>query len=89
MSWGISLSGPKQIVLRELAEAVTILNVASESVESTEVGEKDYFNLSVSGYVSWTDSGVVTASTIQSLSVSRYVPPTPEPDQIPTEAPKE
>jgi hypothetical protein len=77
MSWSIYLSGPKDVILKELGDASAIIQQAAESVHQYEAGPDDTVTASVSGYVSWDDKGVTSSSATQSVSMSRYVPPAP------------
>lgn len=80
MSWTISLSGPKEVVLQEMNAAVAAIKKAAAHLSANvEADPKDSVSASVNGYVSWdsTTGAVKGSSTGHSVGVSRYVPPQP------------
>jgi hypothetical protein len=77
MSWSIYLGGPKEIILKELADAAAVINQAAETLIGVEVATGDSISVSVGGYVSWDEKGLTSANTSHNVSVIRYVPPAP------------
>ena len=71
MSWSINLNGPPEVVTRELADAILLLD---KSIDCTQNSDADVVNVSLGGYVSWNDAGDVTASNV-SFSVAETVNP--------------
>jgi hypothetical protein len=71
MSWSINLSGPPQVIARELADAILLLD---KSMDWAHTSEADVISVSLVGYVSWNDAGDVTASNV-SFSVGETVNP--------------
>jgi hypothetical protein len=71
MSWSISLSGPPQVVTRELSDAILLLD---KSIDWAQNSNADAINVLLSGSVSWDDAGGVTASNV-SFSVGETVNP--------------
>ena len=61
MSWSINLSGPPQVVARELADAILLLDKATDWVEKSI---SDVLSVNLAGYVSWTGTGDITASSV-------------------------
>jgi hypothetical protein len=80
MSWSINVSGPRDVVLKELKDAVGVISEAAKSVIGYGLEKQDTASVSLNGYVSWdNDSNVVASSTSHNISVAR----------MPTEVPKE
>lgn len=71
MSWSINLSGPPQIVAREIADAILLFDRALDYAQNSDA---DTISVSLGGYVSWTDAGDVTASRV-SFSVGEAINP--------------
>lgn len=71
MSWSISLSGSPQVVTREIADALLLLDKALDYAQNSDA---DSMSVSLSGYVSWNDAGDVTSSNV-SFSVGETANP--------------
>jgi hypothetical protein len=61
MSWSISLSGPPEVVTREISDALLLLDRALDYSQNSDA---DTVTASLSGYVSWKEDGSVTASNV-------------------------
>ena len=61
MSWSINLSGPQNVVQREVADALLLLDKALTWVENSE---GDILSVSLSGYVSWNENDEITNSNV-------------------------
>ena len=61
MSWSINLSGPPEVVTREIADAILLLDRA---IDYSQNSDADTVNVSLGGYVSWKEDGEITASNV-------------------------
>lgn len=62
MSWSVNLNGPKEVVRRELADAILLFDKALYYAENTDA---PIVNVNLNGYVSWVSlEGNVTASNV-------------------------
>jgi hypothetical protein len=71
MSWSINLSGPPEVVTRELADAILLLDRA---IDYSQNSDADSVRISVGGYVSWNEDHEITSSDV-SFSVAETTNP--------------
>ena len=77
MSWSINLNGPKEVVERELTDAILLLDKAIDWVQNSE---GDTVVADLSGYVSWNEDGEITNSNV-SFSIGESTVPKKTEDQ--------
>ena len=74
MSWSINLSGPPEVVTREIADAILLLDRALDYSQNSDAHT---VSVSLGGYVSWNEDREVTSSNV-SFSVGETLhPPNP------------
>ena len=71
MSWSINLSGPPNVVTREIADALLLLDKALDYAQNSD---SDIVNVQVGGYVSWNEDNEITSSNV-SFSVGETTNP--------------
>lgn len=68
MSWSVTLSGPPNVVARELSD---LLIVADKALDYAVNSDEDTVSVNLSGFVSWNEQEEITNSGVSfSLSES-------------------
>jgi len=71
MSWSVNLSGPKEVLKREISDAMLLFDRALDWVENAEL---ETLSVNLNGYVSWNQEGEITSSSV-GFNVSESTPP--------------
>ena len=74
MSWSINLSGPPEVVTREIADALILLDKA---LDYSQHSDADTVNVSLSGYVSWNEDEITSSNVSFSVGETLYPPNLP------------
>lgn len=74
MSWSINLQGPPEVVTREIADAILLLDRALDYSQNSDAHT---INVSLGGYVSWNDDREVTSSNVSFSVEETLYPPNP------------
>ena len=65
MSWSINLSGPQNVVARELADAILLLDKAIDWAQNSSA---DSLTVSLGGYATWADNDITSSNVSFSVS---------------------
>ena len=59
MSWSINLSGPPNVVTREIADALLLLDKALDYAQNSDAG---VVTVGLNGWVSWLDDKIISSN---------------------------
>lgn len=78
MSWSVNLSGPREIVKRELADAILLFDKYLDWAQNTDA---DTVSINLGGYISLGVDGTITNSGVTFSFSETYSPKTDAGDE--------
>jgi hypothetical protein len=71
MSWSVNLSGPKEVLVREISDLLLVADRAIDWAEGAQ--DENTLNIGLNGYVSWNDDGITSSTVGFSVSESAQI----------------